>query len=68
MAWSTNNTSAEFGAGSTPLTNPGRANATPSGLTYEGVQRLSGGFAPGTMGRFSDELSAGSDDVPDGEE
>jgi hypothetical protein len=66
-AWSTNNTSAEFGTGTTP-TPVTRANPAPSGLTYEGAQRLSGGYAPGTMGRLGDELSAGSDDAPGGEE
>ena len=68
MAWTTNNTSAEFGTGTTPTPVTSRVNPAPSGLAYEGVQRLSGGYQPGTMGRLDDEFSAVSDDVPGGEE
>ena len=44
------------------------ASATPTGLDYAGTQRVAGSYAPGSMGRFSDELSGGSDDYSSGEE
>ena len=44
------------------------ASATGAGLDYAGVQRVAGSYAPGSMGRFSDELSGGSDDFSSGEE
>ena len=44
------------------------ASATGTGLDYAGTQRLAGSYSPGSMGRFSDELSGGSDDYQSGEE
>lgn len=44
------------------------ASATGTGLDYAGTQRISGTYQPGSMGRFEDELSGGSDDAESGEE
>jgi hypothetical protein len=35
---------------------------------YAGIQRVAGTYAPGSMGRLTDELSAGSDDYTSNEE
>lgn len=37
------------------------AGATAPGLDYAGVERMAGNYAPGSMGRFSDEISGGAD-------
>ena len=42
--------------------------AASSGIDFEGMQRLNNSYEPGSMGKFSDELSGGSDDITTGEE
>ena len=44
------------------------SSATGTGLDYAGTQRIAGSYAPGSMGRFSDELSGGSDSYQSDEE
>jgi len=74
MAWTTNNTSAEFGAGINHLANTGRANAYTIGYaaqttmgaqddnSYERYQRDASGYTPGSMPEVADQLSNGSND------
>lgn len=66
--WHSTGAGDEFAAGSTPTPLTGHTNPSSSGLDYEGIQRISGSYQPGSMGQLSDEFSGGSDDYSSGEE
>jgi hypothetical protein len=57
-----------FQAGTTPTPETGHVNPAPSGLDYEGIQRISGTYQPGSFGKLEDELSGGADAYQSGEE